>query len=108
MRHRPGSSGKRPAGSSCTRAVSFERLVRCIEDLGGVNGELLTDRDTTFCEHGTDGPPFVPEWVDLCVLLGTVPRACRRINELLSTRSFKRNAERNSDQHAIALEFRSK
>ena len=35
--------GRRPAmriASSCTRAVSFERLVRCFDDLGGVTREL--------------------------------------------------------------------
>jgi transposase len=63
--------------TSCTREVSFERLVRCLADLGGVTRELLTDRDTVFCNHGEQGPLFVPEWVDLCALLGTVPRACR-------------------------------
>jgi transposase len=63
--------------ASCTRAVSFERLVRCLDDLGGVSREILTDRDTVFCNHGSEGPLFVPEWVDLCELLGTVPRACR-------------------------------
>lgn len=63
--------------ASCTREVSFERLVRCLDDLGGVTRELLTDRDTVFCNHAGEGPLFVPEWVDLCELLGTVPRACR-------------------------------
>jgi transposase len=63
--------------ASCTREVSFERLVRCLDDLGGVTRELLTDRDTVFCNNTGSGPLFVPEWVDLCELLGTVPRACR-------------------------------
>jgi transposase len=63
--------------ASCTREVSFERLVRCLDDLGGVTRELLTDRDTVFCNHAAAGPLFVPEWVDLCELLGAVPRACR-------------------------------
>ncbi len=63
--------------TSCTREVSFERLVRCLDDLGGVTRELLHDRDTVFCNHSGEGPLFVPEWVDLCELLGTVPRACR-------------------------------
>ncbi|MEO8898457.1 MAG: IS21 family transposase [Candidatus Dormibacter sp.] len=73
-------SSRMPAiriASSCTREVSFGRLVRCLDDLGGVTRELLTDRDTVFCNHGGQGPLFVPEWVDLCELLGTVPRACR-------------------------------
>lgn len=71
---------RRPAmriATSCTRTVSFERLVRCLDDLGGVTRELLTDRDSAFCNRAPQGPLFVPEWVDLCELLGTVPRACR-------------------------------
>jgi transposase len=71
---------RRPAmriAASCTREVSFERLVRCLDDLGGVTHELLTDRDSVFCNREQSGPLFVPEWVDLCALLGTVPRACR-------------------------------
>lgn len=63
--------------TSCTRSVSFERLVRCLDDLGGVTRELLTDRDSAFCNRAPQGPLFAPEWVDLCALLGTVPRACR-------------------------------
>jgi transposase len=61
--------------ASCTRTVTFERLVRCLQDLGGVSRELLTDRDTVFCTAG--GSALSPEWVDLCDLLGTVPRLCR-------------------------------
>jgi transposase len=61
--------------ASCTRAVTFERLLRCLDDLGGVSRELLTDRDTVFCTAG--GSRLSPEWVDLCELLGTVPRLCR-------------------------------
>jgi transposase len=61
--------------SSCTRAVTFERLLRCLDDLGGVSRELLTDRDTALCTAG--GSRLSPEWVDLCELLGTVPRLCR-------------------------------
>ena len=71
---------RRPAmriATSCTREVSFERLVCCLDDLGGVTRELLTDRDSVFCNRAPQGPLFVPEWVDLCELLGTVPRACR-------------------------------
>jgi transposase len=63
--------------ASCTRQVSFERLVRCLADLGGVPREVLTDRDTVFCNADGRGPLFVPEWAELCALLGTVPRACR-------------------------------
>ena len=51
--------------------------MRCLEDLGGVTREILTDRDSVFCSHEPAGPLFVPERVDLCELLGTVPRACR-------------------------------
>ncbi len=61
--------------ASCTRQVTFERLVHCLQDLGGVSRELLTDRDTVFCTAG--GSRLSPEWVDLCELLGTVPRLCR-------------------------------
>jgi transposase len=69
---------RRPAirmATCCTREVSFERLVRCLDDLGGVPREILTDRDTVFwiSASGT----LSPEWVDLCGLLGTVPRLCR-------------------------------
>jgi transposase len=69
---------RRPAirmATCCTREVSFERLVRCLDDLGGVTREILTDRDTVFwiSASGT----LSPEWVDLCGLLGTVPRLCR-------------------------------
>lgn len=73
-------SSRRPAiriAASCTREVSFERLVRCLDDLGGVTREILTDRDSVVCSNAPAGPLFVPEWVDLCELLGTVPRACR-------------------------------
>ena len=51
--------------------------MRCLDDLGGVTRELLHDRDSVFCNRDPGGPLFVPEWVDLCELLGTVPRACR-------------------------------
>lgn len=71
---------RRPAiriAASCTRDVSFERLVHCLNDLGGVTREILTDRDSVFCNHQATGPLFLPEWVELCELLGTVPRACR-------------------------------
>ena len=61
--------------TSCTRAVTFERLLRCLDDLGGVSREVLTDRDTVFCTAA--GSLLSPEWVDLCELLGTVPRLCR-------------------------------
>jgi len=63
--------------SSMTREVSFERLVRCLDDLGGLTREVLTDRDTVFCNHHASGPLLVPEWVDLCEQLGIVPKVCR-------------------------------
>ncbi len=63
----------------CTRTTSFQRVVRCLDDLGGVTRELLTDRDTAFCIGSTsDGKAILaPEWVDLCALLDLVPKACR-------------------------------
>ena len=62
-----------------TRSTSLERLAACLDDLGGVTRELLTDRDPAFCIGQTsDGAAILaPEWVDLCRLLGVVPRACR-------------------------------
>jgi transposase len=69
---------RRPAirvATSKTREVSFERLVRCLDDLGGVTREILADRDTVFWNSATGA--LSPEWVDLCELLGTVPRLCR-------------------------------
>jgi transposase len=63
----------------CTRATSFQRLVHCFDDLGGVTREVLTDRDTAFCIGSTsDGKAILsPEWVDLAALLDLVPKACR-------------------------------
>jgi transposase len=58
-----------------TCEVSFERLVRCLDDVGGVTREILTARDTVFWNSATGA--LSPEWVDLCELLGTVPRLCR-------------------------------
>ena len=69
---------RRPAfrvATSKTREVSFERLVRCLHDLGGVTREILTDRDTVFWNSATSA--LSPEWVDLCGLLGTFPRVCK-------------------------------
>ena len=65
--------------TDCTRVTSFERLVRCLDDLGGVTREVLTDRDPAFCIGATsDGRAILaPEWVDLSRLLGMVPKACR-------------------------------
>jgi len=62
-----------------TRETGFRALVRCLDDLGGVTREILTDRDPAFCIGATgDGAAILaPEWVELCELLGVVPRACR-------------------------------
>jgi transposase len=62
-----------------TRPTTLERLVRCLDDLGGVPHEILTDRDPVFCIGQTsDGKAILaPEWVDLCQVLDVVPRACR-------------------------------
>jgi len=62
-----------------TRKTSLERLTRCLDDLGGATREVLTDRDPAFCIGATsDGRAILaPEWVDLCAVLGTVPKACR-------------------------------
>jgi transposase len=62
-----------------TRTTSFERLVHCLDDLGGVTREILTDRDPAFCVGSTsDGRAILaPGWVDLCAVLGVVPKACR-------------------------------
>src|SRR5438067_8443628 len=62
-----------------TRVTSLERLTRCLDDLGGVTREVLTDRDPAFCIGATgDGRAILaPEWVDLSRVLGIVPKACR-------------------------------
>lgn len=62
-----------------TRPTSFERVARCLNDLGGVTHEILTDRASAFVIGQTrDGKAiFAPEWVDACRLLDAVPRACR-------------------------------
>jgi len=62
-----------------TQPTSFERLVRCIDDLGCATHEILTDRDAVFVTGQTRDSKaiFAPEWVDACRLLGVVQRACR-------------------------------
>jgi transposase len=62
-----------------TRATTLDRLVACLDDLGGVTREVLTDRDSAFCIGATsDGRAILaPEWVDLAGVLGLVPKACR-------------------------------
>jgi transposase len=61
------------------REITFERLLSCLDDLGGVPKEILTDRDTAFVVGQTSqgAAIFAPEWVDLCGVLATIPRACR-------------------------------
>ena len=60
-----------------TRPSTFERLLRCLEDLGGVTREILTDRDPAFSIGSTsEGSAILaPDWVDFAALLGVVPRA---------------------------------
>jgi transposase len=62
-----------------TRPTTLERIVRCVDDLGGASAEFLTDRDTALVSgrRADDRPIFAPEWVDIAALLGTRPRACR-------------------------------
>lgn len=62
-----------------TRGTTLSAVIACLEELGGVTTEILTDRDPAFCIGSTgDGRAILaPEWVDLCGLMGTVPRACR-------------------------------
>lgn len=62
-----------------TRAATLACFVACVADLGGCPREILTDRDTVFCigQTGAGQAIFAPEWVDLCGVLGAVPRACR-------------------------------
>ena len=62
-----------------TRVTSLERLTRCLDDLGGATRAVLTDRDPAFGLGATgDGRAILaPAWVDLCAVLGTVPKAWR-------------------------------
>ena len=62
-----------------TRPTTFERLLRCLEDLGGVTREILTDRDPAFCIGATseDSAILAPDWADFAAVLGVVPRVCR-------------------------------
>jgi transposase len=62
-----------------TRPTTLERLAWCLDDLGGVTREVLTDRDPAFCMGATsDGKAILaPEWVDFSARLGVVPKACR-------------------------------
>jgi transposase len=62
-----------------TRETSLHRVLWCLNDLGGVSRETLTDRDPAFVIGQTsDGSAILaPEWVEQCKLLGMVGRACR-------------------------------
>jgi hypothetical protein len=62
-----------------TRPTTLDRIVRCVDDLGGATAEFLTDRDTALMNgQRRDGSPiYSPEWVDTAALLGTRQRACR-------------------------------
>ena len=62
-----------------TRATSLERLTRCLDDLGGVTREVLTDRDPAFCIGATGNGQAIlaPAWVEHCATLGVIPKACR-------------------------------
>lgn len=62
-----------------TRPTTLQRIVWCLDDLGGVPQELLSDRDPALVVGSTPrgGPVFAPEYVDLCELLEATPRACR-------------------------------
>ena len=62
-----------------TRPTTLERIVRCVDDLGGASAEVLTDRDTALVvgRRADDRPIFAPEWIDVAALPGTRPKACR-------------------------------
>ena len=62
-----------------TRATSLACLTHCLDDLGGATREVLTDRDPAFCigARADGGAILAPGWVDLCGVLGVVPKACR-------------------------------
>ncbi len=61
------------------RPTTLSYVVRCLDDLGGVPAEILTDRDGVFCIGQTSAGQAIlaPEWTDLCDVLGVLPRACR-------------------------------
>jgi transposase len=61
------------------RVTTFDKLALCLDDLGGMTRELLTDRDTVFCIGQTSdgGAILAPEWADFAGVLGVVPKACR-------------------------------
>lgn len=62
-----------------TRPTTFERVVRCLDDLGGATKEILTDRASAFVigtRHDRSAI-LAPEWVEVCELLDIIPRTCR-------------------------------
>ncbi len=73
---------RRPAfrfATDLTWPTTLEKLAWCLHDLGGVPYEALTDRDPAFCVGQTsDGKAILAlEWMDLCSVLGLVPKVCR-------------------------------
>lgn len=62
-----------------TRETSIDCLLHCLDDLGGVPAEILTDRDSVFCIGTTTNghAVFASEWIDCCATLDAIPRACR-------------------------------
>jgi transposase len=47
--------------TDCSRTTSFQRLLRCLDDLGGATREILTDRDAVFCIGSTIEELFTME-----------------------------------------------
>ncbi len=73
---------RRPAlrmATDQTRPTTFERVVRCLDDLGGATKEILTDRASAFVVGTRHDRSAIlsPEWVEVCGLLDVVPRTCR-------------------------------
>jgi transposase len=61
------------------RRTTLRLVVELLHDLGGVPGEILSDRDAAFVIGALqDGRAvFAPEWIDLADTLGTTPKACK-------------------------------
>jgi transposase len=61
-----------------TRPTTLERIVRCVDDLGGATADFLPDRDTVLVSgrRADDRPIFAPEWVDTAAC-GARLKACR-------------------------------
>lgn len=62
-----------------TRDTTLSCVLSCLDDLGGIPREALTDRDPAFCIGATsDGKAILaPEWVDVCQVLDVIPKTCR-------------------------------